>query len=193
VWRVYGRRGDFLIDCSAYSDLRLLHYKVFEHGFSLSGVFGCQPTHVKSLRMLERRFDSITLDGKHIPFHHPHTQPYTYLGVEITTTLNWEQQKKEVITELQAKCEIQRVLSSFTSPTQTLKYFQNSIRPYVTYAFPTGIYNPQDIRELDSALARFAKRALYLPLYTPNAIILEKVKHTVLAVLIHATFSKNRN
>jgi len=75
-----------------------------------------------------------------------------------------------VITELQAKCE--RVLSSFTSPTQTLKYFQNSIRPYVTYAFPTGIYNPQDIRELDSVLARFAKRALYLPLYTPNAMIL---------------------
>jgi hypothetical protein len=58
-----------------------------------------------------------------------------------------------------------------------LKYFQNSIRPYVTYAFPTGIYNPQDIRELDSVLARFAKRALYLPLYTPNAMILEKVEH----------------
>jgi hypothetical protein len=133
------------------------------------------PLHDKNLKMLERRLDSVSLDGHQIPFHHPHTQPYTYLGVEITMTLNWEQQRKKVITELQAKCE--RVLSSFTSPSQTLKYFQNSIRPYVTYAFPTGIYNPQDIRELDSVLARFAKRALYLPLYTPNAMILEKVEH----------------
>jgi hypothetical protein len=47
----------------------------------------------------------------------------------------------------------------------------------VTYAFPIGIYNSQDIRELDSVLARFAKWALYLPLYTPNAMILEKVEH----------------
>jgi hypothetical protein len=46
----------------------------------------------------------------------------------------------------------------------------------VTYAFPTGIYNPQDIRELDSVLARFAKRAPYLPIYTPNATILENVE-----------------
>jgi hypothetical protein len=128
------------------------------------------PLHDKN----QRRLDSVTLDGQQIPFHHPHTQPYTYLGVEITMTLNWKQQRKKVITELQAKCE--RVLSSFTSPLQTLQYFQNSIRPCVTYAFPTGIYNPQDIRELDSVLARFAKRALYLPLYTPNAMILEKVE-----------------
>jgi hypothetical protein len=43
--------------------------------------------------MLERRLDSVSLDGQQIPFHHPHTQPYTYLGLEITMTLNWEQQR----------------------------------------------------------------------------------------------------
>jgi len=48
---------------------------------------------------------------------------------------------------------------------------------YVTYAFHTKIYNPQDNRELNSVLARFSKRALYLPLSTPIAIILEKVEH----------------
>jgi hypothetical protein len=79
--------------------------------------------------------------------------------------------------QLQAKCE--RVLSSFTVPTPPLENFQNFMRSFVTYAFPTGIYNPQNIREFGSVLACFAnaKIALYLPLYTPNAIILENVEH----------------
>jgi hypothetical protein len=56
------------------------------------------PLHDKNLKMLERRLDSVTLDGQQLSFHHPHTQPYTYLGVENTMTLNWEQQRKNVTT-----------------------------------------------------------------------------------------------
>ena len=133
------------------------------------------PLNETSIQMLKSRLSTVTLDGEKIPFHDPHCQPYTYLGVEITMTLNWALQKKKVLQGLRAKCE--QVLNSFTSPAQTLKYFQNSIRPYVTYAFPLGMYTPHDIQELNSILARFAKRALHLPLYTPNALILEKVEH----------------
>jgi len=52
----------------------------------------------------------------------------------------------------------------------------------VTYAFPLGIYKPAHIQGLDCILAKIVKRALHLPLYTPNAMVLQETDKMGLGV-----------
>lgn len=50
-----------------------------------------------SIQMLDRKLALLTIDGEREPFHHPDKDPYTYLGVDITPTLNWSFQLAKTI------------------------------------------------------------------------------------------------
>ena len=110
------------------------------------------------------------MGGKQIPFYHPDKEPYTYLGVELTPTLNWSYQLDKVRKKALEKGY--NVLQSFTTPAQTLQYVQSCIRPYLTYSFPITMHTPNDIAKLDSVLTRIAKKAYRLPISTPNAMVM---------------------
>ena len=73
----------------------------------------------------------MTLNGKHPNILHPHEQPYRYLGVELTMTLNWKFQLEAVKLMLQAKAS--KLNASMLPPRQKLTYIQNCIRPATTY------------------------------------------------------------
>jgi len=75
--------------------------------------------------MLRQRLKKITIDGHQIPFHHPHTDPYPYLGVLLSMTLNWTFQRNKVHEAFLAKGE--KILKSFASSTQKMQFVKNSI------------------------------------------------------------------
>ena len=119
------------------------------------------------LTMLENRLKIVTLHGKHPNILHPHEQPYHYLGVELTMTLNWKFQLEAV--KLQAKAKLN---SSMLLPRQKLTYVQICIRPAVTYAFPISQYDVKGIQMLDKKMAAIAKQAMKLPRDLPNGVLL---------------------
>ena len=135
------------------------------------------PYSNKMVAIMKRRASaSITMGGKQIPFYHPDKEPYTYLGVELTPTLNWSYQLDKVRKKaLEKGCN---VLQSFTTPAQTLQYVQSCIRPYLTYAFAITMHTPNDIAKLDSVLTRIAKKAYRLPVSTPNALVMQSRVHS---------------
>ena len=100
------------------------------------------------LTMLEYKLKGVTLNGKHPKHLHPHEQPYRYLGVERTMTLNWRFQLKTAKLMLQAKAS--KLNTSKLLPRQKLAYIQNCIRPAVTYAIRVSPYDMEGIQMLDN-------------------------------------------
>ncbi len=70
----------------------------------------------KMLKMLQQRLGTVKLYNAPIPFLHPHTEPYRYLGVEITPTFNWAPHPDRVMKEAKRKGE--RLLMSPLSTKQ---------------------------------------------------------------------------
>ena len=67
-----------------------------------------------------------------------------------------------------------RILASLCSPAQKLQYIQSSIRPYITYSFPLGIYSLTDIKRIDNKIVSLVKKAYGLGQAAPNNLILEE-------------------
>ena len=116
--------------------------------------------------MLENRLRGVMLSGKHPNFLHSHEQPYRYLGVELTITLNWNLQLEAVKLTLQAKAS--KLNTSMLLPRQKLTYIQNCIRPAVV-TFAVCPYDGKGIQVLDNKLTTTAKPAMKLPRSCPTA------------------------
>ena len=61
------------------------------HGAVAQGLVQGGALSEQGVAMLRRRLD-VTISGKPIPFLHPDREPYKYLGVWLTPTLNWRYQ-----------------------------------------------------------------------------------------------------
>ena len=120
----------------------------------------------------KRQLADIQLGGETLPFLHPENDPYRYLGVMLTLTLNWRVQIQTLLSQIDQKGE--KVLSSLCSAPQKIQYIQSSIRPYVSYSFPLAIYSLEDIRRLDAKMVKIAKKAYGLNGAAPNNLILEE-------------------
>ena len=59
----------------------------------------------KMMKMLQQRLKTVKIYNTPIPFLHPHTEPYRYLGVEITPTFNWAPHPDRVMKEAKRKGE----------------------------------------------------------------------------------------
>jgi len=44
----------------------------------------------KMIKMLQQRLEMVRIYNTPIPFLHPHTEPYRYLGEDITPIFNWD-------------------------------------------------------------------------------------------------------
>ena len=70
------------------------------------------------INVVKDRVRQIKIQTSEIPFYHPHTDPYEYLGVDITPTLNWAPQFTLILTETKQKAE--RLINCAVSKTQKM-------------------------------------------------------------------------
>ena len=104
-------------------------------------LYGCAKNKVvdnvlgfSTIKMLKTRLDRVKIQGEGVPFHHPHTEPYTYLGVEITPTMNWSYQLDKMINTVRNKGEkLHRSMLSYRQNTDSI---HTVTVPSATYAFP---------------------------------------------------------
>ena len=87
-----------------------------------------------SIEMLKRRAACVQIQGTTIPFYHPDKQPYKYLGVLMTPTMNWAHHMQSVMKEAQAQAE--SLSSSLLTSRQNMTVQVAKIEAYVTYSFP---------------------------------------------------------
>jgi len=59
----------------------------------------------KMMKMPQQRLELVKIYNTPIPFLHPHTEPYRYLGVDITPTFNWAPHLDRVLKEARRKGE----------------------------------------------------------------------------------------
>ena len=124
-----------------------------------------------TIRMLQVQLEKVRIQGNSMPFHHPHTEPYTYLGVELTPTMNWSFQLDKMLAKVTERGELLK--DSMISARQKLNFIKTSIVPAATYAFPVTYLSHTDIDKLDKLYARICKQTLGLSSSTPTFMVFE--------------------
>ena len=158
------RRGGLRPNVSKCDVTGILHHYAEVDGTS-------NPLSRSMLTMLRSRLSSVTLTGDHPKFLHADVEPYRYLGVELTMTLNWKFQMQAATQILQDKGKL--VNSSMLAPLQKLTFIQSSIRPAITYALPICPYTTKDVQLLDNKMAAVAKKAIGISRCMPNGMVLD--------------------
>jgi hypothetical protein len=114
----------------------------------------------------------ILVQGKPVVYQHP-SKPFTYLGVDMTLTLNWGHQLRKVLDKIDSKGAALR--RSTAAAKHKMKIIQTVIKPMITYAFPVAPYRAMDLKRLDSKIAQMAKEAYKQCRGTPTAMIMDDV------------------
>ena len=99
------------------------------------------PLSSKTVEQLRNRLADVTIidaagQPQAIPFCHPDNEPYKYLGVLLTPSLNWKHQIQALVEEVTERGNA--LLHSMASPLQRLQVLEHCIKPYIAYSFPTG-------------------------------------------------------
>ena len=94
------------------------------------------------INMMKDRVRHIKIHNTEIPFHHPHTDPYKYLGVDITPTFNWAPHLDRILTETKHKAK--RLLNCALSKAQKMRILRTAIDPSITYSFAIGCMTELD-------------------------------------------------
>jgi hypothetical protein len=103
-------------------------------------------------RMLQAQLSGITIHDESVPFYHPHNQPYTYLEVDITPTLNWSLQLDKVIPQVKSKGD--KVTHCMLTHMQKLLFVQTVIIPSATDVFPLAYPTPTDLTNLSASICK---------------------------------------
>ncbi|KAL6746464.1 hypothetical protein V8C86DRAFT_3149688 [Haematococcus lacustris] len=101
----------------------------------------------------------------------PPTQPFLYLGVNITMTLDWKHQHRRMTDTLRSRLECLR--TSYASPRQTLHIVKTAVATCLAYAFPVTPCSPTDLEAWDSMITTMMKRRFGLWVSAPSAMIRE--------------------
>ena len=158
---------------------RFLKWSGLEVNHSKCGVTGMlyrrsegHPLAKTNIAWLRRQLQGQVWIGQNtVPFLHPHDEPYRYLGVLLTPSLNWSHQRAALVDTVIEKAD--GILRSMASDEQKLRLIDTLLRPHIRYSLCTGAYNSADIACLDGLLTRLAKYALRLPTSTPTALVQE--------------------
>ena len=121
------------------------------------------------INMVKDRVRQIKIHNTEIPFYHPHTDSYKYLGVDITPTFNWAPHLERILTETKQKAE--RLTNCALSKTQKMRVLRTAIDPSITYSFAIGCMTELDISKLDAIRTRTCKRINGLPVSTSSAMV----------------------
>ena len=91
-------------------------------------------------KLIRARLENQIKMGRGTVPYLPPDQPYRYLGVLITLTLNWSHQFKATLTTaIDQACKLQ---SSFATPAQKLQVYRSKIVAAMRYVFSTSAFSP---------------------------------------------------
>ncbi|NBK25215.1 MAG: reverse transcriptase family protein, partial [Spirochaetia bacterium] len=99
----------------------------------------------------------------------PPDEPFTYLGVQLTMTLNWRPQHAAMTSKLQER--LQCIRASYATPRQVMRLIQQAIVPSIAYGFAVTPCTPQDIEIWDSMITALVKHTYGLMCCTPTAMV----------------------
>jgi len=125
----------------------------------------------KNIELLKALTKEVKIQGAEIPFYHPDKEPYRYLGVLITPTLNWSYNLKTIREEMRFRAE--KTVNCLLACHQKVQVQETNIKPYISYSFPLGTLTEADLGQLDAMYARICKTIYRLPMSTPTAMVLE--------------------
>ena len=123
----------------------------------------------KMMKMLQQRLEMVKIYNTPFPFLHPHTEPYRYLGVDITPTFNWAPHLDRVLKEARRKGE--RLLMSPLSIKQKAQALDTVIGSCMASSMPLGLMTLSDVSKCDAIKLNICKRISKLPRSTPAAMI----------------------
>ena len=106
---------------------------------------------------------------KHLSHSCTHTEPYRYLGVDITSTFNSAPHLDRVLKEAKRKGE--RLLMSHLSTKQKAQTLDIVVGSCMAYSLPLGLMTPSDVSKSDAIKLNICKRMYKLPRSTPSAMI----------------------
>ena len=112
-------------------------------------------------------YDQIMIQNKHIKFKDPRA-PFTYLGAELTMTLDWKYQVQALVKK--AHDRVTALMAVHASPRQVAHNIRTTIIPALANAIGITPCNKSDIHLLDSILTQAAKRGHGIPAFGPTAM-----------------------
>ena len=115
-------------------------------------------------------YNAITLQGNAVTYL-PYDQPYDYLGVRLTMSMDWAPQHKVMTETLQLK--LTRLSASAATPRQALRIVKTAVMTSLAYAFPVVPCTPADIDVWDNLISSFIRRRFGLMQSAPTAFIRE--------------------
>ena len=139
------------------------------HSNAHTGMLGHRHT-VDHAMMAARLQDKIYVQGKPVQFIQP-DQPFKYLGVLLTLTLDWRHQFQAVQTAVRKKCG--DLKNRGLPAALQMRIIRTVIKPMITYSFSTAPYTPAQLKVLDAQLARAAKAAYKQRTSMSTALALE--------------------
>ena len=123
--------------------------------------------------------NKIQVQDQYISYQSPE-DPFTYLGVTLTMTLDWRPQMRAMSDTLKHK--MGRLASSCATERQIRRIIKTCVVPAVAYSMGVTPCTPADIKLLDGAITRAYKRTLGIPNGTPTAMVHEDVERWGLGI-----------
>lgn len=111
----------------------------------------------------------IRIGGMAIPYIPP-DQPYKYLGMHVTMTMWWGAHLDATLAAIQEKADA--LATSLASPRQRLHVLRTCVKAQAAYGLACMPYTVADLRLVDAAIARAARRCCGLPRGLPTRSVL---------------------
>ena len=127
--------------------------------------------HKGTLQQVRAQLENqILVQGQHIQYQEP-TETFTYLGAQLTMTLDPRPQHKAIMTKLRQA--IQDLEESYATPRQIRHIIKTSIIPSISYTLAITPCTPMDLKLMDNQITRAMKKAYSLPKSAPTAMVHE--------------------
>ena len=134
------------------------------HGAAKTGVWGKDPKK----HLWTQLSNKILVQGQHAHFIEQNN-PFTYLGVELTMSLNWTHQYTRMTETFKQKPA--GLNNSYASPWQAIHIINTPIMPSITYAFPVTPCDPDRLNDWDNKIGSLIKHKFKFMKSTPTAMI----------------------
>ena len=154
---------------SDWADLTINTDKSFVSGVLYGTLSKVGPSGNQGLQATSRHVERKVRLGHTWAKYSPPTQPFEYLGVWMTMTLDWAEHKRRALAKCKHICGAIRASRLHTQ--QKLHTLDRWIIRKVAYGFPTVPYSPTDIQALDTALNAVVKAAYGLPAGMPTSLL----------------------
>eukprot|EP00775_Hariotina_reticulata_P004031 gene4031-biopygen5750 len=135
---------------------------------------GTQPQQPYDEQLLSTRLSSIKVQGRQLTFQSPR-KPFRHLGLLLTMDLNYKHQLNAMLDKVRS--QVNHLKMSYASPKQKMRVISTCVRPAITYAMTVAPYTLQEIRLLDSLLAKATKQAYGLSTSTSNDAVHQDIQH----------------